>query len=277
MIKKIFVVFALLVLIVGCKPKEVAEERPSGAYPYELRVSVDNGTVKLSWKKHGDALIGGYNIYISETSLAAQYPDGHYPVSVPPFNRTPFPGDTDPTDGIEHFQAEGLTNGVMYYVSVVVVNPDRSLSRSTEEITVVPAPTGEIELAARYQGEQDGYAFYADRYVRADAVENDVYYYYHEDKHYLASPTRLDGFLRKSLLLKLPFRGDYEEVRSRIVENEYQPSEERVEIKTGDWVLILTADSHYVLVRVLELTGQGQSSAVRLFFAVSGIENRIFF
>jgi hypothetical protein len=275
-VKKIFLIAAIVpLLLIACKPKQGPGEYTNGAYPYDLKLEVDNGMIDVAWKKHGEALVSGYNIYLSEQSLQDKYPEGNYPKDSKPFNSTVFPGDTNPDDGVEHFIAEGLTNGMMYYVSVSVVNPDQTLSMATEELSAVPAPKGEITLAARFGGKNDGYAFFKDEFVSADHVDNDIYYYSRRGKHYLASPTRLDGFLRDSKLVLLPLEGDYANIRGQITEQDYIPSDDRIEVNEGDWVLLSTADSRFVLIQVRKLSSDGKDTS--LFFAVSGLPENVFF
>ncbi len=260
--------------MLGCQPKKGPVPYATGSYPYGLAVQVDNEQIEVSWKRHGDALISGYNIYVSETPVVGEYGDADYPE---PLNLTVFPGDTEPEDGIEHYEAKGLTNGKKYWVSVRVVNPDRSLSKSTVELMAVPAPTGEIGLVPRYKGDRDGYSFWHDRIVQADATENDVYYYFRDGKHFLASPTRLDGFLRQSHLMVLPYRGGFKEVLAKALAGKEKPEQDRIEIGEGDWILMSTADSRYVLLQVLEFAGTDDNPEVRLFFAVSGLQDTIHF
>ncbi len=270
-------VIGLIAILAGCGPqKPPAEEAPATIYPYDLKVEPKDGMLQISWKKEGKGLISGYDIYITPYSLRAEYPDGNYPESVEPFNQAIFPGDTNPEDNVEHYDAEGLENGVKYYVSVRVVFPNRAMSRATAEVAAVPGPRGEIKLQARYQGEHDGYSFMENTYVRADASDNDVYFYSVDNADYLASPNRL-GFLRESKFMILPLHGDIDEVMSKVNNSEFKPSEDRVEISKGDWVLMTTQDDRHVLLHVLSLSGQGKERTVDLYFAVSALKGEIFF
>ncbi len=186
-----------------------------------------------------------------------------------PFNRIPFAGDTNPDDGIQHFMAEGLENGVKYYVSVRVVYPDGTLSRSSAEIPVVCGPRGEIELSFRFRSEHDGYSFAKDHYVRANALDNDLYFYTKDGIDYLGSPSRLDGFLRTNNFSTLPFRGELGEIRSQVATLGRLPFGDRIVINEGDWILMRTPEDRYALIHILGFSGQGVKRSVRLFFAYS--------
>ncbi|MGD8922455.1 MAG: hypothetical protein PVH24_04340 [Candidatus Zixiibacteriota bacterium] len=270
-------VMGLIAFLAGCGPKkQPVEEAPSSIYPYDLKVEPNDGMLKISWKRAGKGLISGYDIYITPYSLRAEYPNGDYPESIKPFNQAIFPGDTNPEDNVEHYDAEGLENGVKYYVSVRIVFPSRAMSRATAEVAAVPGPRGEIKLQARYQGEHDGYSFMENTYTRADASDNDVFFYSVDNVDYLASPNRL-GFLRESKFMVLPLQGDIDQVTNKVNNSEFKPSEERVEVSKGDWVLMMTQDDRHVLLHVLEFSGRGKERAIMLYFAVSALKGEIFF
>jgi hypothetical protein len=261
----------LLLILAGCRPGSQPGEEYSGSYPYDLAAEVDGGRMMLSWKRHGEGLISGYNIYVSETPLTGKQ------AAADPFNTTIFPGDTDPGDGIEHYEAEGLSDDVKYYVSVRLVYPDRSLSRPSEEVVVVCGPRGNIEIYTRYHGGDNGYSFGNDRAVPTDAGDNDLYFYSREGQDFLASPTRLNGFLRATRMVKLGLKGDLDEVRKHLAATDIEPSEERVEISAGDWVLMRTPENRHVLMKILSFIGEGRDRRVRLFFAYSGLEDELVF
>lgn len=275
--RAVSLVLLIFIVAAGCGPTQKPSEVSPTIYPYDLEVSANNHKIDLSWKRHGAGLISGYNIYVSRTSLASEYPNGKYPSTVKPYNLTIFPGDTNPEDNIEHYEAEGVENGVKYYVTVRIVMPDRSLSKPSNEVAVVAGPRGEITLDSRYQGEHDGYSFEEDSYTGADAGNNDVYFYSLDGTDYLASPTRLNGFLRESKFAVLPYKGDLPDVLSSVNGSNLTPSEIRVEITAGSWVLMRTADSANVLLKVIGFNGQGKDRKVDLQFAVSGLKGQIFF
>lgn len=267
----------LLALLVSCAPEKRLEEMPTGCYPYNASVEVNDRQMTVTWEKNCNQLMSGYFIYINEKPLADLYPGTQLPASVKPFSQTPFPGDTDPEDGIEHFVAEGLENGVKYYVSVRVVNPDRTLSKPSNEVVAVCGPRGEIELSIRYKSDRDGFSFEKNAYVRADDIDNDLYFYSKDGADYLSSPSRLNGFLKINKLKVLPFDGEFDQVRARFSTLESQPDKDRVAVRTGDWVHILSPDGKSALVKVLSISGEGERRSLRLFYAFSPLANETIF
>lgn len=265
--KSLLLLFLPIVLLVtGCGPakKPVPEVAPD-RYPFDIATEVDDGMMIVSWKTAGEGLISGYNIYISEEPLLDD--SDSLPPNAEPFNTTTFAGDTDPDDGIEHYEARGLENGVLYFVHVRIVYPDRTLSVPTEEVRAVCGPRGDIELAIRYQGEPDGFSFAQDGYVDADAVANDLYYYYRDGSDYLVAPAELGGFLRPTRFLVLDIKGDLDQVAEKLALLTTEPPEDRVRISHGDWVWILTADKRHALVRVDGFAGTGEGRRLQLHYA----------
>ena len=126
--KKTALILLALIAVSGCGPRP-GNEASRTALPVSLSVEVSDKQMTLAWTKSGDGAIAGYNIYISREPLAVKYPGPSIDGSIETFNTTPFPGDTDPEDRVEHFDAVNLENGVKFYVSVRVVYPDRSVSK----------------------------------------------------------------------------------------------------------------------------------------------------
>ncbi len=258
-------------LAAGCGPKPVVEDETSKAVSVsDVRVEVNDHEMTVIWKKIGTGNISGYNVYIAPAS------DGS-PALGKSHNGDPYPGDTDPEDGIEHYPAKYLDNGVMYAVQVSVVFPDGSTSKPSAPVKAVCGARGNIDLDVRYNGEHDGYSFEKNSYVRADGVNNDLYFHFKDGQAFLASPSRLDGFLNQNKLLVLPYRGDYDEVAAKLMESKVTATEDMVEVKKGDWVLIQTATEKNALVNVIGVDGAGKDTRVSLWFAYSTLIGEVFF
>ncbi len=264
-------------MLFSCAPKKELVKVPAEIYPYDLKVEVDRESMTLAWKTHGSGLKGGYNIYISTEPLAAKYTGPFLPEDIKPFNPVNFPGDTNPDDGVTYYKAEHLEEGVKYYISVRVVNTDRTLSKPTNEAIAVLGARSEFELAFRYRSDNDGYSFAGDKSVRADAADNDIYYYTRDGADYLASPDRLNGFLRNNRFRILPLKGDFEYIRNQVNRSKDEPADDRVSIKKDDWILVRTADNTYALLHVLSFSGIGEQRTVTLFLAYSSLKNEILF
>jgi hypothetical protein len=267
------------VVLSGCQPPPVVEEKPvvietpsiSKVMVIDLSVEPNHRKLDLSWRKLGQGLIAGYNIYISERPLAALFPGDSIDPTLPTFNTTPFPGDTIPEDGIEHFEADKLDNGVRYYVSVRAVYPDRSVSAPSNEIAVSCGARGDFELAIRHSGGADGYSFENNGYVACDDKACDLYFYSKEGRDYLASPHRLDAFIHHTNFMVLPWHGTLTEVVSRLGESKMTPLDDQVEVTAGDWVLLKCAGGAYALVNVRSFKGTGLQRQAVLSFAYNSL------
>lgn len=268
----LLLIFALAcaILLITCGPKPKVETVPpvvdttprSTVTPYDLSVDVASGKLTAAWKKTGDGLIAGYNIYIATHPL-----DGKYPDSIKPFNTAPYPGDTNPDDSLETYDAEGLTDGVKYYISVRVIYPNGAMSAPSNEIAAICGYRGEIELNVRFSETNDGFCFAAGKAVRADEPFNDIYLYTKDKVDYLASPSRLGGFLRETKFVQLSVMGRFIQLRESIQKLSATPTEDKVAVKAGHWVLVRTADSSHALIQVLGVSGAGQSRKLKLFIA----------
>lgn len=277
-------ILALLVLA-GCGPATVRQSSET-PLPTETRkqasitspgVSVNDKSMIVSWRKNGPGAISGYNIYISKRPLRALYPDAYIDSSIAPYNSTPFPGDTNPEDSVEHFEATHLENGVKYFVTVRVAFPDGSVSRPSSEVTAVCGPRGEIELPIRYKSSPDGYSFERNAYTGANSTDNDLYFYSKDGYDYLASPRRLGGFINDTRFVVFPFRGSFDEVVARLADHAPDATEDQVQVAAGDWVLARCERGTNALLEVKAIKGSGQECRVTLFFAYSTVVGEIIF
>lgn len=276
--KNLIITALVMIVVVGCAPKQGVQEYARTVFAVDAAVDVNSHRMTVSWKKSGTGMIAGYNIYISEQPLAAKYPAAEAQPKFKPFNEEPFPGDTNPEDGIENFVAENLKDGVKYYVSVRVVYPDKSVSKPSNEVMAVCGPRGTIDLAVRYAGGPDGFSFMENDYVAADAADNDLYFFSGNGSDVLNSPDKLNGFLRKNRLLLLPFKGDVEKVSRELATTPMTATDQSEEIKEGDWVLIQTPEKTNALVQVLGFTGEpGANRQVKLYYAYSALVGEAIF
>jgi len=264
-------------LIQSCGPGGVSPEVSGRCYPYDLKVNVDHGSMDVFWKTKCSHLISGYNVYISEQPLAADYPGVQLPPDIKPFNPTPFSGDVNPEDEYEHFDAEGLENGKKYYVSVRVVNPDGSISRPSNEVMAVCGASGEIELSIRYKSSQDGFSFEMNDYVPADDLNNDLYFFSGPDGDFLGSPVKLNGFLKDNRFARLPYQGEFGKVRDKLSKAVSDPTIDKIPIREGDWIHMRTAEGANAVIRVLGISGTGSDRKVRLFFVYNPLAGEMIF
>lgn len=273
--KKLLVLAFLLFL--SCGGPKMEDAFPTNCSPFDIQADVDKGEMTVKWQKNCDRSIGGYNIYISETPLSPEFRNKQIPTEIAPYNASPYPGDTNPDDPVETFKAEGLTDGTKYFVSVRILLPNGVQSRPTKEIQVVTGPRGEIEMSIRYKSDNDGFSLKNENFVRADDLENDIYYFHQEGVDYLVSPIQLNGFLKDNKLELLAFTGRFDQVIPKLGQLDSNPRQDRVSVIEGDWVRVYTPEGHNALINVLGFTGDGDSRKVKLFYAYCGVKDELIF
>ena len=274
----LFALIAISLLLVGCGPKkQTADETAFTSVPVNVRVEVNHESMRVMWDLKGSDNIAGYNIYISETPLAAKYPDRTLDKKIIAHNTSPYPGDTDPDDGVIWYEAGGLADGVRYYVTVRAVYSNWTLSKSSNEVEAVCGPRGTLDLGIRYQGKPDGFSFAGNDYVDADNIQNDLYFFSKNDVDIIGSPSKLEYILRKNTLTVLPNKGDLTKVAAEVTGKKITAKEDQVEVKVGDWVLLQTVEGGHVLLRVDDLTGAGKNRRVKLTYAYSPLKGDLFF
>lgn len=255
----------IVVLAVGCgaPPRQIAKVMPTECAPTNLTVRPNDRQLYLKWDTGcpDSVLLSGYYIYLSSKPLYEKYGHGSPPGSVKPFNEAVYPGDTDPEDRFETMTIENLDNGVEYYVSVRTVYADRTISASSNEIGVICRPEGEFDLAFRYSELNDGFSFASGTAVRADGDKNDLYFYNKDDVDYIASPHRLNGFLRKSDFYSLGKTTDiyqYPDFKLDI------PPVEKMPVRTGESYLVKTTEGNFAKLRIESITGEGKSRTMKI-------------
>lgn len=278
------VLLVALASFLGCAPQKPAVTPETAVpatihpdvLPVGLQVEVGNGTMTVRWKQQGTGVISGYNIFISREPLTSGSPQGN---SVSPHNTTVYPGDTNPDDDVIEYVADGLENGVKYYVSVRIVFPDQSMSKASNEAVAVCGPRGEFSLSVRYKSDNDGFSLVAGRHVRADASDNDLYFFTKDGVNYLASPDRLNSYLRKSTLILVSNGGQIDEIRSLLASGKVNSgsSNDKVAVKPGNWVLLTTAERYSALIQVKELAGKDDSGSVTVWYALCPLAGEAIF
>lgn len=254
----------LLVASLACGPPPSGGETARPCRPHGLNVETDDGAMTVSWKADCTQLISGYNIYISPSPLMSSGPQAA--ATVKPYNDVVYPGDTNPNDDVETYDAVGLDNGVIYYVSVCVVYPDGSLSAASKEVPAVCGPRGEIELAVRYSSQQDGFSFEQNQYVRADNLANDLYFYSKDGVDYLAAPARLGGFLRGTRFKRLDKNETLTGSSLAVVSPDSLPTQDQVAVRKGDRVWLYSPEGHHALLTVEKVSDTGEGRTIRLSY-----------
>ena len=283
--KRILSLLILATLFLQCAPPaekgKVREEEKQitisiPCSPTGLAIKPGNKKLLLKWFTNcaETVLLSGYNIYLLREPLEKKYFYVNPPSDIGPFNATPYPGDTDPNDSFETMEIDGLENGVEYFVSVRSVFPDGIVSASSNEVGVICRPEGEFVLAFRYANLNDGFSFARGISARADASANDIYFFDKDGYDFIASPDRLNGFLRKSGIFSLGKTKDiYQYPQFQI---DVEPVE-KMPVRTGESYLIKTADGNYAKIRIEDISGENKNRKLKIRYIYQTIKNLIRF
>lgn len=274
---RVSVVLSLvLAFTFGCGPKPVVTSEatsPTVVYPdirpVEVHVISSDRSMTVRWKQQGTGTISGYNIYIMRHPVAGKSQSAKSAEVTLPHNTSVYPGDTNLDDEYIEYIADGLDNGVKYYISVKVVFPNQTMSTPSNELLAVCGPRGECSLFVRFKSENDGFSFVSGESVRADDATNDLYFFSKDGVDYLASPSRLNNYLRKSGFSLVSKGGTLDDVRKRLSADEsLAANADRIAVSSGNWVLMKTVENHTVLIQVQGLSSESDSRRVTLWYAV---------
>ena len=254
-------------LLCSCGPSRLPEPemgKYEGIRPTELEVGADSGRALLKWRTNRrDVPIQGYNVYISEHQMIAPGDSGKViSADVPAFNTVVYPGDTDPAVDYETFEANGLTDGIVYRATVTIVFADGEESRHSNVVRFICHPQGEFSLRQRYRGEQDGYSFAASDYVRSNDLGNQIYYAVIDGDDFLLSPSRLDDVLESTEFYPSEIRSIYDSF-----DPPSGPGLDKIGIYEGMGCLLKTEAGQYVKVIVAGFSGTGDDRRVDLMFS----------
>nr|MBN2276127.1 hypothetical protein [candidate division Zixibacteria bacterium] len=261
-------------MLAGCgkAPRPGGEVIRPDCYPENLTIKPESGKMTLMWDPNCDdsIMISGYNIYLRPKSIFERYGSAGLPRSIKPYNENPYPGDTDPDNEFETMIIEDANNGEEYFVSVRTVFPDGSVSKSSNEVAVIPRPEGEFSLAFRYSDTTDGFSFKLGNYVRADGELNDLYFFSKDGVDYIASPHRLNGFLRQTEFYSLGKTKDIYQYNHLELDI---PAVEKMPIMLGESYLARTADGNYVMLRIEDIRGQDRERILRIKYIYQTIKD----
>lgn len=262
--KTVLIIAACFIFVISCgPPRQTGRLASTECAPTNLRVQSNDSTLYLKWDTDcpDDKALSGYSIYIEEAPIYEKYGKLSLPNKIERFNRLLYPGDTDPDNSSETMTISNLTNGVEYYVSVRTVFPDKTITVSSNEVPIMCRPEGEFVLDFRYTGKSDGFSFKTGQTDRADGELNDLYFFHKEGFDFLASPTRLNGFIRESKFYSLGKTIDiyhYPEL-----ELDFKPVD-KIPVIVGESYLILTADGAYAKIRIEDASGEKKERKLKI-------------
>jgi hypothetical protein len=282
--RKLAIISLALLIIIQCAPPSKME-KPSEegkitistpCSPSGLTVKPDDQKIFLRWETNcaEAVLLSGYNIYILNKPLEPKYFTAPPPSSIKPHNPVPYPGDTDPESKFETMTVENLENGKEYYITVRSVYPDGGTSGSSNEVNIICRPEGTFDLAFRYAELNDGFSFALKKAVRADASANDIYFFQKDGFDFIASPDRLNGFLRKSQIFSL---GKTENIYQYPKFNLDTPSADKLPVLAGESYLIKTADGNFAKIRIDSMSGEGKDRILKISYIYQTVKGLIRF
>lgn len=274
------IIIVLILTQCGAPPRKVemparpVNETPPlpDCTPKNLSVRSGNGKLFLKWDTNcpDSVLLSGYNIYLLKNPLDKKYFGVEIPKSIKPFNDSPYPGDTDPDSNSETMEIERLDNAVEYFVTVRTVFPDGRLSPASNEISAICRPEGEFSLAFRYADLNDGFSFEKGKSVRADASDNDIYFYEKDGFDFIASPHRINGFLRQSGFYSLGKTTDIYQYPKLEIDF---PAIEKIPVLAGESYLVETADRNFAKLRIEEASGTGKERELKIKYIYQTIRD----
>ena len=244
--------------------------------PTKLTIKPGNRNLFLKWNTNcpPNVLLSGYNIYLLVDPLDDKYLDAELPSRIKPYNSSPYPGDTDPEGTYETILIENLENGGEYFVTIRTVFPDGNLSISSNQVAAICRPEGEFRLASRYADVNDGFSLVKGRTVRADAADNDIYFFSKDGFDYFASPHRLNGFLRESQFYSLGKTKDIYQYPKFDLDI---PALDKIPMRPGESYVVKTSNGNFAKIRIESISGEGKSRYLRVRYIYQTIPNLLRF
>jgi hypothetical protein len=255
-------IFFLAAILLSCGPKPKQKtEVEERCIPSGLTIdSTASSYAVIAWNPGcpGLRILRGFNIYVAPRPLVSEYSGTDLPDDIKPYNREVYPGDTLGNPERESYAIENLDNAAQYYVHVRDVYIDGTLSPPSNEIPLVVYSQGQFTLSPSYTTDHDGFDFAAGDYCRADALNNDVYFYSKDGADYLCSPARLGPVNRDTKILSVGTAApaNWADMKPN---DEFS---ERVPLRDGGVYILITADGYPAKLTVQSMTGSGDERRV---------------
>jgi len=262
-LKRLYLFLFAAVLLTGCTaggPGPAHEARPLPRV-YDLRVEPADGQLTLTWRvdRLDNHVFSGYNIYIQERPVIGTESEAALLERAEPFNRLPFPGDTDADITRETYTAEDLRDGVRYYCFVRAIGVDRQLGAPSNEVMAICRPGGRLELQPIFSGAKDGIDFSAGRYVNSDAIDCDLAFYHKDGTDHLIAPKRIDPLLNDTQFWDLGAASDFDSV---VHPDPPGDGTDRIDAQAGHLYVYRTADGHFGKFRIESIRGTGDERTI---------------
>ena len=259
-----------MLLLSACAPPPKPSEPPQPAealttrscLPHDLTVDGRGShTARIAWNPGCPdvRILRGFNIYLSAAPLTAQFPGTNLPDTIMPFNREIFPGDTLGNPNRETYTLDSIPNAIRFFIHARAVNIDNTLSRPTNEVQVICYPQGVIELEESFSGKRDGFSFVDESYCRTDDLANDLYFYHRNGDDFLCSPSRLGPVNQTT---KIYDAGEGIPLAKLDTLAPIGSPLERISIRVGTNLVIVTADGRPAALHVIDLVGKNDKHKV---------------
>lgn len=259
----------------GCTAAGPGPGEPGPPLPKvrNLRVYADNGSLTLVWDvdRAANQVFSGYNIYISERPILGTPEEEELLDLVRPFNRLPYPGDTDPDLTRETFLAQDLDNGLRYYCFVRALGSDGRPGTPTNEVMAICRRGGEAILQTIFSGNYDGFDFSAGRHVNSDAIDCDLAFYHKDGLDHLMAPSRIDPLLNQTRLWDLGVH-EFDEISEANLAGE---GELELKPQAGHVYAFRTAAGHYGKLRIASIADQKEIRTIRFTYMFQSIPNLV--
>jgi len=255
----------VLVMVSGCGPQRPpVEEQPSIAVhlvPSDLECENLTRKIVLSWvtNRRPEDVIAGYNIYIAPEKSLASLPSDSPDLAEYLWKGITYPGDTDPRTDVEQVEIADLDYGTEYFIHIRTVSAYGNLGAASEEIQVIPRPTGQIRLVPRFGGEGEGYSFARQEYVKSRDPRNDLYLFVRNDSVFAASPHRLDRSLRYSEFHRAGASSSIDDYPTWEISRKGQVS---INLQRGVTYILSTPETCLAKFRVAQIEGKGKQTVV---------------
>jgi hypothetical protein len=230
----------------------------------------------LTWETHRrrDDIIRGYNVYVASDAYLSTLPADSPKLHASLYNAATYPGDTDGDIRTETIHIENVLSGTRYFVHVRTVFPDGTMGLPSPELEVVPRPRGQLTICTSVGDCDDGFSFRLDQAVEKYSDDNDIYVYLTKTDMFIASPSRLDRGLRRSLFVDIGPSGSLDD-HPRLERD--LNGDEKLMIREGRSFAVILTGNRIAKLRPLEIERAGDNPRVVFEYIYQPISGELTF
>jgi hypothetical protein len=226
MFKKIIIIFAISILIIGCDNK-IVDTNTKPVPPQGVAAIAQNNQVYLSWYQNYESNVAGYNVYVSESSQGK-------------FSKIGFTSKTE-------FLDQGAKNSVTYYYAVTAYNTDGFESNlSLDNAFATPRP--EVFSVTLYDYKTNpnraGYRLGSNAILAFDNTGTDIYFENTNSIYYM-------NVFKDSDIQDMGYTATFDEIAKSPTKG-WSPTKD-VQVISGHTYVVWTYDNHYAKFRVTSI------------------------